>query len=190
LNGFKKGLAEQCFAETPPGSDGRGVADYWLSLWKDGELPRRADFKPRPIVDQLPVISIFDVIPNQSVQCRLHGTVHAQGLDEDLTGRDWLSLTAPEHRALRLHRWSEVARGAIGRGVRAARRRSGEPQYSEEMLLPFGDVAPDGSRQVLYHLSWRQTTYDPTVLDRPTASGLAVEFRLTDLRAVPADAAV
>ena len=181
---FNKDLAMRCFAENPPGSDSRSVADYWLSLWKGDELPLRADFKPRNISDQLPVISIFEVIPDKSIHCRLHGSVLAQGFGEDITGKDWLALTPSAERSTRLQRWSDVARGAIGRGLRVGRRESGEPQYSEEMMLPFGEVGADGARQVLYHLSWRQTNYDPTVLNRSARNGLSVEFRLTDLRAV------
>lgn len=183
LTGFSRAVADRCFADNPPGSGGRTIADYWLSLWRGDELPRRADFKPRGVAEQLPLISIFDVVPDKSVHCRLHGSVLAQALGEDLTGKDWIAMTAEEDKPVRLQRWSDVARGAIGRGVRAGRRESGEPQYSEEIMLPFGDVTPDGSRQVLYHLSWRQTMYDPTVVDAPTIRSLAIEFRLTDLRA-------
>ena len=179
---FSKAAAVRCFTENPPGSGSRRVADYWLSLWKGDELPLRADFKPRGVADQLPTISIFDVVPDKSVYCRLHGSVLGQGFGEDITGKDWLALTPPAERATRLQRWSDVARGAIGRGLRVGRRESGEPQYSEEMMLPFGDIGPDGARQILYHLSWRQTNYDPTVLSRSAGNGLAVEFRLTDLR--------
>jgi hypothetical protein len=179
---FNKDLAARCFAENPAGPDGRCVADYWLSLWGEGELPRRADFQPRGIADQLPIISIFDVVPDKSVRCRLHGSVLSAGLGQDLTGKDWLAMTAPGDQPTRLQRWSDVARGAIGRGLRAGQRQSGEAQYSEEIMLPFGDVAPDGSRQVLYHLSWRPTNYDPIVLGPSAAMRLSVEFRLIDLR--------
>jgi hypothetical protein len=183
-----KRAAQRCFAEDPPGPDGSCVAEYWLSLWRGNELPQRADFRPRVVVDQLPVISIFEVVPGKSVHCRLHGSALAQGHGEDITGKDWLAMTEPEDRPMRLRRWSDVAHGAIGRGLRQGHRQSGEPQYSAEMMLPFADVAPDGSRQVLFHLSWRQTSYDPTLSGTANVNRLAVEFRLTDLRAIAADA--
>jgi hypothetical protein len=179
---FNKDLAVRCFAENPPGPEGRHVADYWLSLWRDGELPRRVDFQPRGIADHLPSISIFEVVPDISVYCRLHGTVLAQGLGQDITGKDWIAMTVPQDQPTRLQRWSDVARGAIGRGLRNGCRESGETVYAEEIMLPFGDTAPDGSRQVLFHLAWRQSPYDPTVTGLHNANRLTLEFRLTDLR--------
>jgi hypothetical protein len=157
------------------------VAQYWLSLWRDDALPLRADFKPRDVADQLPSIAIFDVVPDKSVRCRLFGSVLAQGLGRDVTGEDWLALTPEPMRAARLERFSAVARGAIGRGIRPSLRESGEQQFSEEILLPFGDMAADGTRQVLVHVSWRPTAYDPTVTTLEFSGGLALAFRLTPL---------
>jgi hypothetical protein len=141
----------------------------------------RADFKPRDIADQLPSICIFDVIPGKSVRCRLFGSILAQGIGRDITGEDWLALTPEPMRATRLERYSAVARGSIGRGVRSGLRESGEQLLAEEIMLPFGDVAEDGARQVLIHVAWRQTAYDPTVTTLQHAGGLSVEFRLTPL---------
>ncbi len=179
---FSKALAERCFTENPPGPDGRRLADYWLSLWRGDELPLRADWRPRDITDQLPLIAIFDVVPDKSVQCRLHGSALAQASGEDITGKDWLAMTAPEDRPMRLQRWSDVARGAIGRGLRPGRRQSGEPCHCEEMMLPFGDVPQNGSRQVLYHVAWRRANHDPNVPGIANVNRLSVEFHLTDLR--------
>lgn len=182
LTRFDKQIAVRCFEENPPSDLGRLVCDYWLSLWKDDALPLRADFKPKNILKELQAVALFDVIPDESVRCRLLGSSLAQGLGQDITGQDWLALTKPEDRPMRLMRWSVVARGAIGRGLRGGMRESGALQYSEELMLPFGDIAADGSRQILFHLSWRQTTYDPTRGGVTAVNGLLQDFRLTELQ--------
>lgn len=181
LTGLCRAAAQRCFDSEPPGPNGLRVANYWLSLWRGNDLPLRADFKPRDVADQLPSIGIFDVIPDKSVRCRLFGSMLTQGIGRDLTGEDWLALTPEPQRATRLERFSAVACGAIGRGIRLTNRESGERQFSEEMLLPFGDVAEDGTRQVLVHIAWRQSAYDPTLTTLASAGNLAIEFRLTSL---------
>jgi hypothetical protein len=181
LSAFDFTAAQRCFDENRAGKDGDRLARYWLSLWRGGRLPMRADFKPRQIVDLLPAVSIFDVVPNVSVRCRLAGSRIVEGAGQDITGKDWLALTPPENRAARLSRFSEVARGAIGRGLRSARRASGEAQLAEEIMLPFGDVADIGARQVLAYIGWRPTLYDPTITGVTSTGGLLLEFRLTML---------
>ncbi|HEY2035039.1 MAG TPA: PAS domain-containing protein [Rhizomicrobium sp.] len=179
--GFDKQIAIRCFEENPPSSEGRVVVDHWLSLWRDNNLPLRADFAPKGVVKELRSIAIFDVVPDKSVHCRLIGSGLSEGLGRDITGEDWLALTRPEDRPIRLERWSAVTRGAIGRGLRATYRQSGAIQYSEELLLPFGDLPANGVHQVLYHLSWKQTTYDPTRGGVTAVNMLANEFRLIPL---------
>lgn len=178
---LSKAIAQQCFDAEPLGQHGQRVANYWLSLWRGDALPLRADFKPRDVADQLPCICIFDVIPGESVRCRLFGSILAQGIGRDITGEDWLAMTPEPMRAARLERFSTVARGAIGRGLRASIRESGEQQFSEELMLPFGDVADDGTRQILVHVAWRPTTYDPTVTTLELSGGLSLAFRVTPL---------
>jgi hypothetical protein len=152
LSAFDFAAAQRCFDENRAGKEGDRLARYWLSLWRGGRLPMRSDFKPKSIAELLPAISIFDVVPNVSVHCRLAGSRIVEGAGQDITGKDWLALTPPENRAARLSRFSGVARGAIGRGLRSARRVSGEAQLAEEIMLPFGDVAENGARQVLAHV--------------------------------------
>jgi hypothetical protein len=182
LSGFDKQAAERCFDENRLSKEGNDVARYWLSLWRDDRLPARADFQPKKIAPHLRALALFDVVPDRSVHCRLMGSGLAQGMGKDLTGLDWIALTKPEDRAVRLERWSTVARGAVGRGLRPSRRESGDIQFSEEIMLPFGDIAGDGSHQVLLHVSWRQTDYNPTLTGVSHANALSIEFRLTPLR--------
>jgi hypothetical protein len=180
LSSFDKDAATRCFDESRLSKDGNDVARYWLSLWRGDQLPRRADFEPKKIAPHLRALAIFDVVPDKSVFCRLQGSGLAEALGRDITGQDWLALTKPEDRPVRLQRWSDVARGAIGRGLRQGVRESGEPQYSEEIMLPFGEA--DGAHQVLFHVSWRQTAYNPTRAGISNANGLSLEFRLAPLQ--------
>jgi hypothetical protein len=183
LTAFDKDAAARCFDENRLSKEGNDVARYWLSLWRGDQLPRRADFEPKKIAPHLRALAIFDVVPDKSVRCRLMGSGLAEALGKDITGQDWLALTKPEDRPLRLERWSVVARGAIGRGLRPGYRLSGETQVSEEIMLPFGDVADDGSRQVFFHVSWRQAAHNPTRTGVSNVNGLSVEFRLIPLAA-------
>lgn len=180
--GFNKEIAVRSFGENPPSIDARPVVDHWLSLWRGDVLPSRAEFKPKAVVKALPAIAIFDVVPDKSVHCRLMGSALTQGLGQDPKGRDWIALTRPEDRQARLQRWSDVARGAIGRGLRTGYRESGAKQFSEELLLPFAFAEDDGTHQVLYHISWKQTVYDPTRGGVDAVNSLAEQFRLIDLR--------
>jgi hypothetical protein len=178
---FDKQIAVRCFEENEPSIDAKPVVDYWLSLWRGDALPARADFSPKTITKALSAIAIFEVVPEKSVACRLMGSALTQALGLDPKGKDWLSLTRPEDRATRLQRWSDVARGAIGRGLRLGFRESGDTQYSEELLLPFAGGEDGEMQQVLYHISWKQTVYDPTRGGIDAVNQITREFRLTDL---------
>jgi hypothetical protein len=177
---FDKKIAVRCFEENPPSIDARPVVEYWLALWRGDALPLRTEFSPKAVVKALPSIAIFDVVPDKSVHCRLMGSGLTQGLGQDPKGKDWIALTRPDDRAPRLQRWSDVARGSIGRGLRTGYRASGAKQLSEELMLPF--AAGGDGHHVLYHISWKQTVYDPTRGGVDAVNSLADEFRLTDLR--------
>lgn len=183
---FNRAIAERCFDEHPAAPEGERLARYWLSLWRGDQLPMRAAFEPRKVGDLLRSLAIFDVVPGESVRCRLAGTFIVEGAGQDITGADWLAMTRPADRPVRLSRFSDVANGAIGRGMRPARRSSGELQLCEEIMLPFAEVAPDGTRQVLTHVAWRPTLYDPTITGVGNTGGLLVGFQLTPL-AIPAE---
>jgi hypothetical protein len=172
-------IAQRCFLDHPPSPEGERLAQYWLSLWRGDELPLRADFQPRRVADLLPNIVIFDVVPEKSVHCRLAGSFIVEGAGRDITGCDWLALTKPEERSERLKRFSDVARGAIGRGIRQVRRASGNEQSCEEIMLPFRDLGANGSRQVLSYIGWQPTVFDPTIRTIANTGGLLREFRLT-----------
>ena len=182
MTGFSKDIAIRCFQDNPPSVDGKPLVDYWLSLWQGDALPPRSAFSPKAVTKTLPAIALFDVVPDASVRPRLFGSGLVQGLGRDPKGEDWIALTKPEDRAVRLQRWSDVARGAIGRGLRPGYRESGAKHLSEELMLPFAAPEDASAYQVMYHISWKQTVYDPTRGGVEAVNTLADEFRLIDLR--------
>jgi hypothetical protein len=65
------------------------LARYWLSRWKNGAPPPRADIRPRDVKAHLPGIAIMELHDNGSVMCRLAGSALAMGLGIDPTA--WTS---------------------------------------------------------------------------------------------------
>lgn len=159
----------------------RGAVNYWLSLSEDGEVPQRAAFDPGTAGGLLRNCGLFDVRPGASVQCRIAGTLIKIALGSDLAGQDWIALTPPRYREQRLARYSAVAEGAIGVGRRAGVRKSGVAVLTEEVMLPFADVAGDGTRMVLVHTDWRPEGEEWFGIDPSYALGLADDFQLIGL---------
>jgi hypothetical protein len=75
-------------------------------------------------------------------------------LDAELTGRDWIAMAPPAHRAIRLRNLSAVARGAVLVTHRRAAMVAGDDCSNEEIALPF---APEdsGVHPIMVHVDWR-----------------------------------
>jgi hypothetical protein len=132
----------------------RWLADYWLSLWSDGNAPKRADLSPAQMKHLLPGIAIFEVHAGVSVRCRLAGTAIQHALERDIAGLDWREYTHKDNWATRLERNSAIANGAVGIGIRSAQLEGGLIM-SQELQLPLADETEDGARLILFHLDWR-----------------------------------
>lgn len=114
------------------------IADYWLSLWDQDKLPQRADINPSAIRSQLDGIALYEVCPDKGVRIVLAGTGYRRAFDRELTGQDWLSVTAPETRTLRLGIFSLVARGASIGFNRWPLTGFGDKAFAcEKLLLPL-----------------------------------------------------
>jgi len=133
----------------------RQVAMHWLSLWKDGEPPRRADFSPDSLKEAAAGIAIFDVVPRQRVVCRFAGPAYKFLFGCDITGKDWLSLTRSEHQADRLKHDTEVVLGAAAAAKQRDPNRDGPDALFQDVQLPFSNVGVDGTRSYLRHIDWR-----------------------------------
>ena len=131
----------------------RSILEYWLSLRRDDGLPLRTDFDLRH-VPSLSKLSLIQIWPEERLVCRLSGTALVRMIGRDLTGCDILANTAPEFRRERMARYVNCMDGFIHRSVRTLQGASGDPVRNECLILPFGDVREDGSRQALLAADW------------------------------------
>jgi hypothetical protein len=132
----------------------RGILEYWLSLRRDDALPQRADFDLRHIRQSLPKLSVIQIWPEERLVCRLSGTALVRIVGRDLTGCDVTANTVPEFRRERMTRYVNCMDGFIHRSVRTLQGASGDSIRNECLILPFGDVREDGSRQALLAADW------------------------------------
>lgn len=134
---FHKTTAQTVLALHPLSPRTRTLADYWLSLWDGDTLPARADIKPAAIKPLLPHILFFWVTPHQAVRVGLAGTAFRFLCRREISNCDWLALTPPEGRAMRLSIFSVVARGTIGFNIWRFPQTGGKIQSCEKLLLPL-----------------------------------------------------
>jgi hypothetical protein len=180
---FNQAAAAAALDNLSFGPENLRLARYWLSLWNGDALPLRAAFDPKKAQAHLPGLAIFEVKPDESVRCRLFGSALVTAIGKDITGCDWLAMTKEDQRATRLFRYSSVARGAIARCIRRGIDRSGETILTEEIMLPFGDIAEDGTRLVLYHANWRPVVFERGTAELSEIDGIAAEFQSAPLMA-------
>jgi PAS domain len=162
----RRDLAVDALSKLPLSVANKRLAQYWLSLWREEDLPRRTDFSPSQVREHLPGIGIFEVRPNESARCRLAGTVIAHAVGRELTGCDWRSYTDKELWGERLRRNTEIATGSVGVGIRHNARVDGL-HVTQELQLPFADQTEDGARLLLFHLDWRPSPEDLKSEARP-----------------------
>jgi hypothetical protein len=158
------------------------LARYWLSRWKDGAPPLRADISPRDVKSHLPGIAIMELHGNGSVMCRLAGSALAMGLGIDPTGMDVIAITPPQFREARMSRYRRVANGAVSRCVKPHLTRFGATIMIEDIQLPLrpgeGNVP-----QILYHADWRPQTLDRTVAEIVDGMNAAIDESYPIVRA-------
>lgn len=168
----------------------RAFADYWLSLWSGHALPRRDAINPAKLKALLPNLLILDVVPDRSVTVRLAGTTFNEVLGLELTRQDWLALAPPEYRAERLRIFSDIALGAIGRGMRRVEMDSAEDYVCEELLLPFAAEDTGEVRPVICHLDWKTRGDYVQIKSREQATGAPLAFEVIPLLHFEQDSAI
>lgn len=173
---FDRCSASRIISDLGLASSNRKVAEHWLSLWRGDVLPARVSFSPSALKPFLRNLILFDVVPDRSVIVRLAGTTFRFVLDMELTGEDWIAFAPPEYRAERLRIFSDIAGGAIGRGVRSIELKSGKTQSCEEIILPFGADGDSPALSVLCHVDWIQDGGFMGVASREQALGAALAF--------------
>jgi hypothetical protein len=158
------------------------LARYWLSRWKNGAPPLRADIAPRDVKKQLPGIAILEWHSDGAVMCRLAGSALVMGLGIDITGMDMIAITPPEFREVRMARYRRVANGAVSRCAKPHRTRFGATVTIEDILLPL-ESNEGGSRQILYHADWRPQTLDRTVAEIVDGMNMTIDESISIVRA-------
>ena len=158
------------------------LADYWLSLWQDNQLPARADFHPQRVCELLPGIAIFEVKPNVGVHCRIAGSYFLHRFGLDIARKDWLAITPPEARTLRLARNTRIATGAISLCRRRDPNRSDEGALITDIQLPFRPEPGGETTCYLHRSDWKPRNVDRDMKrPRPRKIVPAEEFIAIDL---------
>jgi hypothetical protein len=92
----------------------QSLAAAW-ALWRGEKLmPRRSEMRLEEITEILPWIALVDVFSATEISFRLAGTMIREILGIELTGRNLLELTEPEHRASRGARTLQTATQPCG----------------------------------------------------------------------------
>jgi len=178
---FQKEAARGQFSRLHLTVKNRTLANYWLSLWKGDELPRRGDFQPGRVSALVGGICHFEVRPNESVFCRSAGSSIRSALGFNISNSDWLAQTDPYQRATRLRGFSDVALGIAAVTKRRVNDTSGKALLIEGLMLPFADVETGGTRYVLTHDDWRPTEPAGHFAQLHDAKRVASEFRAVRL---------
>lgn len=152
----------------PATKNGQILAAAWTD-WRGAKaLPSRSDMRLEDITGILPWITLIDVISETEIIIRLAGTMVREIMGVELTGRNLLELTEPEHRAARGVRTAQTAQqpcGAIwiwdiafeGQARRPAENLSLPLQPDEDgrppqMLNVFGMLDDTNTPQAMGHL--------------------------------------
>jgi hypothetical protein len=145
--------AFEAFALTGPNA---ALAVYWLSLWRDNEPPRRADFNPARVRDLLPAIALVEMRSGGAAVCRLSGGIIDAAFGKPLCGVDLIALVSGDERRMRAERLAAVIAGGVGLSRTQYRSVATlESEIAETIQLPFFGTQEDGARQYLTHTNWR-----------------------------------
>ena len=158
------------------------VANYWLSLWNEDGPPTRERFDPRSVVEHLPAIAMFEVMPDGPVICRLAGTFVQIALSHELTGHDLLEFTPEEEREQRIRQTRMIVDGSISFALRRFRGTFGAAVAVGEIALPFDGVTEAGGRRYLFHSAWRPGERTRFIAKGGvTAAGLATDQKILSI---------
>lgn len=161
----------------------RQVAAYWLSLWTNGEPPRRAQLNPEWLKEAAPGIAIFEVKPGEHVVCRFAGAAYKFRFGQDIADKDWLALTFPQERAARLERNTAIVLGAVSTSRGRDPGRDGEDAWFSDVQLPFSNIRDEGTRCYLHHCDWRPSGPELKLhRTRAYSPHIGDDFRLVSIR--------
>jgi hypothetical protein len=147
-------LLRRMIADLEFAPSNRQLVDYWLSLCQDDKLPDRSAFRPADVRPLLANLVIYDVVPGKSVTVRLAGTTFNIALGLELKGRDWVKLAPENHRPQRLRGFTDIAMGAIGRGLRRVEMLPTGYYTFEGIMLPCHADRNSDVHPVVGHIDW------------------------------------
>ena len=130
------------------------LAGQWLSFWKDGKPPPLATYR-RLTWLHTEATMICRIKKSEGIRCLSSGHYLKIALNQDLTGKDTLSVVPPEERDTLLSFWWQVAEGAIAVTYREFKPKDTAPAVAQSVGLPFSGEEPDGARHALLHTNWR-----------------------------------
>jgi len=133
----------------------RELAQHWLSLWQDGVPPGRGAINPARLLKFLPGLAVMDIHSDDSIRFRIAGRAFRAAFGFDPSRHDMLALSLPEQRAAQIARCRQIADGAVATGIRFAHRSAVPEVLSQDVMLPLGGAAEDGTRSWLFHSTWR-----------------------------------
>jgi hypothetical protein len=171
--------AFEAFALTGPNA---ALAVYWLSLWRGGEPPRRADFNPARVRDLLPAIALVEMRGGGNAVCRLSGGIIDAVFGMPLRGVDLVTLVGGDERRTRAARLTAVVDGGVGLSrTQYSSAVTFETEIAETIQLPFFGAQEDGARQYLTHTNWRPHPLELGAPERSRYSGQPDEYHAAAL---------
>jgi hypothetical protein len=172
---FDRSAAARIVADLERTPANRDFANHWMALWDGNLLPGRSSIRPAELKSLLRNLIMFDVVPDRRVLVRLAGTSYNTVLGMELSGEDWIALAPEQYKAERLRIFSDIAAGAIGRGLRKIALKTGDYVSAEEILLPFqGDA--NSPKLVVCHLDWQLDPEFAGIASREQAWGAPLAF--------------
>lgn len=150
----------------------RAFARYWLSLDKDGLIPRRQDFAPEQIQNLLPNMIIHEIVSPTELKMKLVGTAIVEAFGQEMTGRNYLDFVEEERRASASQAIRLVCEQPCGMLVRVkVLSKTGMALTRETVAFPMRD--DDGAAKFVYFCS---TPHARTGSSRETEETLVDEI--------------
>ena len=87
---------------------------YWKTLAKPNGLPYQSDFNPADVRHLLQDITIYEMLEDDTLRCRLMGTGLVEGFGWDYTDHDYLSLWAEEDKPKLLYHFKKMLEAKMG----------------------------------------------------------------------------
>lgn len=114
------------------------VLDYWKSLCSENRIPTVSQFDPIKVPAALPDITLWELMDNQEIRCRLAGTAVVERMNVDITGAELTDIMAPKARHLVLQDFQNMLCHRCGVWYQVVNRHpTGKVVLVNTMILPL-----------------------------------------------------